>query len=165
MPSARRNVNPAQAINNLVIRRNHLLYHFSIQLTSTVTSLSKILVTNLNKPRLLIFHSAISLSHKKFLFQRLQSIDVFACDLWFGPSQSKILATRMNTAPLEEMSLQCGAVGNIIRSDLTGSRFKPQTFRSRDECVTARPTCRLTKKVVNFSKHEISDSSQWAQNV
>ena len=34
------------------------------------------------------------------------------------------------------------AVGNTA-SDLTGPRFEPQTFRSRDERVTARPTGKL----------------------
>ena len=44
-----------------------------------------------------------------------------------------------NTAFFEEMSQLWQAVGNIV-SDLTGSGFKPQTSRSRDERVTARPT-------------------------
>ena len=45
-----------------------------------------------------------------------------------------------NTAPFEEMSQRWQLVGNTV-SDLTGLRFEPQTSRSRDERVTARPTC------------------------
>ena len=50
-----------------------------------------------------------------------------------------------NTAPFEEMSQRWRAVGNTV-SDLTGPRFEPQTSRSRDERVTARPTGRLKRK-------------------
>ena len=41
-------------------------------------------------------------------------------------------------------SLAGRAVGNAV-SDLTGLRFKPQTSRSRDDRITARPTgrCKL----------------------
>ena len=44
------------------------------------------------------------------------------------------------------------AVGNTV-SDLTGPRFEPQTPRSRDERVTARPTGRfpLLQKVISAS--------------
>ena len=45
------------------------------------------------------------------------------------------------TAPIEEMPQRYGVVGNTV-SDLTGPRFEPQTSRSRDERVTARPTGR-----------------------
>ena len=44
-----------------------------------------------------------------------------------------------NTAPFEKMSQRWRAVGNTV-SDLTGPRFGPQTSRSKDERVTARPT-------------------------
>ena len=44
-------------------------------------------------------------------------------------------------APFEEMSQRWRAVGSTV-SDLTGPRFEPQTSRSRDERVTARPTGR-----------------------
>ena len=37
------------------------------------------------------------------------------------------------------MSLRWRAVGKNV-SDLTGPRFEPLTFRSRDERVTLRPT-------------------------
>ena len=50
-----------------------------------------------------------------------------------------------NTVPFKEMLQRWRAVGNTV-SDLTGRRFEPQTFRSRDERVTARPTCRFTRK-------------------
>ena len=39
------------------------------------------------------------------------------------------------------MSQRWRAVGNTV-FDLTGPRFEPQTSRSRDERVTARPTGR-----------------------
>ena len=41
-----------------------------------------------------------------------------------------------NTVSFKEMSQRWRAVGNTA-SDLTGSRFEPQTSRSRDERVTA----------------------------
>ena len=44
-----------------------------------------------------------------------------------------------NTTAFEEMSQRWRAVGNT-ELDLIGSRFEPQTPRSRDKCVTARPT-------------------------
>ena len=46
-----------------------------------------------------------------------------------------------NTAPFEKMSQRWRAVGNTV-SDLTCSKFEPQTSRSRDERVPARPTNR-----------------------
>ena len=48
---------------------------------------------------------------------------------------------RGNTAPVEE-TLQRWRVVDNTAPDLTGPRFEPQTSRSRDECVTARPTGR-----------------------
>ena len=47
---------------------------------------------------------------------------------------------RATTALFEEMSQRWRAINNTV-SDLTAPRFEPQTFRSRDECATARPTC------------------------
>ena len=47
-----------------------------------------------------------------------------------------------NTAPFEEMSQRWRVVGNTV-FHLTGPRFEPQTIRSRDERVTARPTGRF----------------------
>ena len=44
-----------------------------------------------------------------------------------------------NTASFEEMLQRWRAVGNTV-SDLADPRFEPQTSRSRDERVTARPT-------------------------
>ena len=46
-----------------------------------------------------------------------------------------------NTAPFEEMPQQRRAVGTTV-SELPGPRFELQTFRTRDECVIARPTGR-----------------------
>ena len=51
-----------------------------------------------------------------------------------------------NTASFEEVSQRRQAVGNTV-SDLTGPRFEPQTSRSRDERVAARPTGRYTAKI------------------
>ena len=82
--------------------------------------------------------------------------DVVACDLWFGPPPIKILATPMagpiseslrrgNTASFEEILNRWRTVGNTL-SDLTGLRLEPQTSRSKDERVTARPMCRFKFK-------------------
>ena len=46
-----------------------------------------------------------------------------------------------------EMSQQWRAVGNSV-SHVTGPRLESSTYRSRDECVTARPTGRSYKKIV-----------------
>ena len=54
-----------------------------------------------------------------------------------------------NTAPFEEMSQRWRAVGNTV-FDLTGLRFEPQTSRSRDERVTARPTGRYNVYVISL---------------
>ena len=47
-----------------------------------------------------------------------------------------------NTASFEELSQRWRAVGNTV-FDLTGQRFEPQTSRSRNKRVTARPNDRL----------------------
>ena len=60
-----------------------------------------------------------------------------ACNELAGPISASLRLG--NTAPFEEMLQRWRAVGNTV-SDLTGSRFEPQTSRSRDERVTARPT-------------------------
>ena len=62
-----------------------------------------------------------------------------ACNELAGPISASLRPG--NTAPFEEMSQRWRAVGNTA-SDLTGPRFEPQTSRSRDERVTARPTGR-----------------------
>ena len=51
----------------------------------------------------------------------------------------RVIAPVGNTAPFKEMLQRWRAVGNTV-SVLTGPRFEPQTYRSRDECVTAQPT-------------------------
>ena len=61
------------------------------------------------------------------------------CDEIAGPT-SALLRPR-NTALFEEMSRRWLAVGNAV-SDLTGPRYEPQTSRSRDKRVIARPTVR-----------------------
>ena len=93
---------------------------------------------------------------KKFARLLLPNIDIFA------------LLRPGNTASFEEMSQWWRAVGNTV-SDLTGPRFKPQTSRSRDKRVTARPTGRYIEKFgflieinsfcdVSTSKFDISKS-------
>ena len=62
-----------------------------------------------------------------------------ACNEFAGPISASLRPG--NTAPFEEMSQRWRAIGNTV-SDLTGPRFEPQTSRSRDERVTARPTGR-----------------------
>ena len=52
------------------------------------------------------------------------------------------IAPYSNTAPFEEMSQRCQAVGNTV-PDLTGPRFEPANYRSRDERGTYRATGRL----------------------
>ena len=53
------------------------------------------------------------------------------------------------------MSQRWRATGNTVY-DLTGPRFEPQTFRSRDERVTARPTGRLVHRFILFTLCEIN---------
>ena len=61
-----------------------------------------------------------------------------ACNELAGPISASLRPD--NTAPFEEKRQRWRAIGNTV-SDLTGPRFEPQTFRSRDERVTAPPTC------------------------
>ena len=61
------------------------------------------------------------------------------CNKFAGPISASLRPG--NTAPLEEMLQRWRVVGNTV-SDLTGPRFEPQIFRSRDERVTARTTGR-----------------------
>ena len=54
-----------------------------------------------------------------------------------GPISASLRpGTQLRT--FEEMLRRWRAVGNAV-SDLTDPRFEPQTSRSRDECVAARP--------------------------
>ena len=59
-----------------------------------------------------------------------------ACNEFAMPTSASLRPG--NTAAFE-MSQRWRNVGNIV-SDLTGPRVEPQTFHSRDERVTARPT-------------------------
>ena len=52
---------------------------------------------------------------------------------------SSLLLLPGNTAPFREMLQQWRAIGNTA-SDLTSSRFEPQTSCFRDEHVAPRPT-------------------------
>ena len=72
-----------------------------------------------------------------------------ACNELAGPISASLRPG--NTAPFEEMSQRWRAVGNTV-SDLTGPRFEPQTSRSRDERVTARPTGRSVESKSNDVK-------------
>ena len=58
-----------------------------------------------------------------------------------------------NTAPFWQMAQRWRAVGNT-ESNLNGPRFEPQTSRSRDECVTARPTGRFDSSFKFFNMSE-----------
>ena len=51
-----------------------------------------------------------------------------------------------NTSPFKEVLQQLQAVGNTV-SDLTGPRFEPQTFRSREERDTDRPPGRCPTRI------------------
>ena len=51
------------------------------------------------------------------------------------------IAPASNTALFEKLSQRWRAVGNTV-SDLIDPKFEPQTSRSKDEPVTARPTGR-----------------------
>ena len=68
-----------------------------------------------------------------------------ACNELAGPISASLRPG--NTAPFEEMSQRWRAVGNTV-SDLTGPRFEPQTSRSRDGRVTARPTGRYKDDII-----------------
>ena len=50
-----------------------------------------------------------------------------------------VIAIAGNTAPFEEMLQRWQAVGSTV-SDLSGPRFEPQTSRSRNERIIARPS-------------------------
>ena len=63
---------------------------------------------------------------------------VEVCNEFAGPISASLRPG--NTAPFEKMSQRWRAVGNTV-SNLTG--FELQTSRSRDECVTARPTIKI----------------------
>ena len=54
-----------------------------------------------------------------------------------GEAQLRVIVG--NTAPLKDMLQRWKAVGNTV-FDLTSPRFEPQTSRSRNKCVTARPS-------------------------
>ena len=70
-----------------------------------------------------------------------------ACNELAGPISASLRPG--NAALFEEMLQRWRAVGNTV-SDLTGPRFEPQTSRSRDECVTARPTGRFQLSIGGF---------------
>ena len=62
---------------------------------------------------------------------------VEACNELAGPISASLRSG--NTQLLSKKMLQqWRAIGNSA-SDLTSTRFEPQTSRSRDECATARP--------------------------
>ena len=71
-----------------------------------------------------------------------------ACNEFAGPIST--LVRLSNTAPFEEMWQRWRAIGSTM-SDLTGSRFEPLTFCSRDERVY-RSTNWLVKHLVSAKK-------------
>ena len=68
-----------------------------------------------------------------------------ACNEFAGPISASLRPG--NSALFEEMLQRWRVVGNTV-SDLTGPKFEPQTYRSRNERVTARPTGRLLVAIV-----------------
>ena len=56
--------------------------------------------------------------------------------LRIGGAHFRVIAPESNIAPFEEMLQRWQAIGNTV-SNLTGLISEPQTFRFRDECVTA----------------------------
>ena len=87
---------------------------------------------------LLCFNLPKEIKNQKKIKSSLYSLDYAeACNELAGPISASL--RQGNTAPFEEMSQRWRAVGNTV-SDLTGPKFEPQTSRSRDERVTARPT-------------------------
>ena len=79
-----------------------------------------------------------------------------ACNEFAGPTSASLRPG--NTAPFEEMLQRWRAVGNTA-FDFIGPRFEPQTSRSRDERVIARPTgpysTPTTKNIRFFLKQRI----------
>ena len=71
-----------------------------------------------------------------------------ACKAFAGPICASLRLG--NTALFEKMSQRWRAVGNIV-SDLIDPRVEPQTSRSRDEQVTARPNGWSSQKVDSSS--------------
>ena len=72
-----------------------------------------------------------------FIYAVLYGITPKRISEFAGPNSESLRTS--NTAPLEEMLPRWRAVGNTV-ANLTGSRFEPQTSRSRDERITARPS-------------------------
>ena len=62
-----------------------------------------------------------------------------------GVSHLRIIAPVDNTASFDGRLPRWGAVSSAV-FDLIGPRFEPQTYRFRDECVTARPTGRFLQQ-------------------
>ena len=88
-------------------------------------------------PRTLIFFCAFDFnSYLTFSNQNLFLYSLYyaeACKEFAVPISTSLRPS--NTAPFEKMSKQWKAVGNTV-SDLTGSRFAPQTSCSQDERAT-----------------------------
>ena len=70
------------------------------------------------------------------------------CNEFAGPNSASLRPG--NTAPFKEMSPGWRAVGNTV-SDLTGTKFEPQTSRSRDERVNYKCKCILIHQVALIS--------------
>ena len=74
-----------------------------------------------------------------------------ACNEIAGPTSASLCPG--STALYEEMSQRWRAIGNTA-SDLTDLRFEPQTSRSRDDQLHARPTVQLLQHKRNQSAKE-----------
>ena len=82
----------------------------------------------------LMYGSSYSLTIKSSLYS-LHYAKI--CNKFARPLSASLI--QGNTAPFEEMILRWRAIGNTLHN-LTSQRFELQTFRSRDKCVTVRPT-------------------------
>ena len=88
---------------------------------------------------LLVFSAGIKI---KYLLYSLLHAE--ACNEYAGAISASLRLG--NTSPFKEMLQQRQAVGNTA-SDLTGPRFEPQTFRSREERDTYRPPVRCPTRI------------------
>ena len=61
----------------------------------------------------------------------------------------RVIVPASDLGRFQEMLQRWGAIGNTVY-DLTDPRFEPQTFRSRHERVTARPTGRFNVIIILY---------------
>ena len=85
-----------------------------------------------------------SLSSCSYFLQYLSNQNLSLYSLYYTKTCNGFSAASLhpeNIALFEDMSQRWQAFGNTV-SHLTGPRFEVQNYRSRDDRVTARPTCR-----------------------